>query len=111
MDSPLHLYKAEFFKTLGHSVRLAILDALREGPLSVSELQVIIQTEQSILSQHLAKLRAMKFVSSRREKTTIYYHVHDREVYQFLDLAKNIYVRQLQQSQEMLKELMPSDID
>ncbi len=30
-DSPLHLYKAEFFKTLGHSVRLAILDALREG--------------------------------------------------------------------------------
>lgn len=111
MDSPLHLYKAEFFKTLGHSVRLAILDALREGPLSVSELQVIVQTEQSILSQHLAKLRAMKFVSSRREKTTIYYHVHDREVYQFLDLAKNIYVRQLQQSQEMLKELMPSDID
>lgn len=68
MDSPLHLYKAEFFKTLGHSVRLAILDALREGPLSVSELQVIIQTEQSILSQHLAKLRAMKFVSSRRKK-------------------------------------------
>ncbi len=110
MDSPLHLYKAEFFKTLGHSVRLAILDALREGPLSVSELQAIIQTEQSILSQHLAKLRAMKFVSSRREKTTIYYHVHDREVYQFLDLAKNIYARQLQQSQEMLKELIPSDI-
>ncbi|WP_342085160.1 ArsR/SmtB family transcription factor [Dyadobacter sp. OTU695] len=107
MNSPLHLYKAEFFKTLGHSVRLAILDALREGPLSVTELQAVIQTEQSILSQHLAKLRAMKFVSSRREKTTIYYHVHDREVYQFLDLAKNIYVRQLQQSQEMLNELIP----
>jgi DNA-binding transcriptional ArsR family regulator len=107
MNSPLHLYKAEFFKTLGHSVRLAILDALREGPLSVTELQTVIQTEQSILSQHLAKLRAMKFVSSRREKTTIYYHVHDREVYQFLDLAKNIYVRQLQQSQEMLNELIP----
>lgn len=111
MNSPLHHYKAEFFKTLGHSVRLAILNALREGPLSVTELQAAVQTEQSILSQHLAKLRAMKFVSSRREKTTIYYHVHDREVYQFLDLAKNIYVRQLQQSQEMLKELMPSDID
>ncbi|MHA4740823.1 ArsR/SmtB family transcription factor [Dyadobacter sp. MSC1_007] len=110
MTSPLHLYKAEFFKTLGHSVRLAILDALREGPLSVSELQAAIQTEQSILSQHLAKLRGMKFVSCRREKTTIYYHVHDREVYQFLDLAKNIYVRQLQQSQEMLKELTPSEI-
>ena len=109
MNSPLHLYKAEFFKALGHSVRLAILDALREGPLSVTELQAVIQADQSILSQHLAKLRVMKFVSSRREKTTIYYDVPDREVYQFLDLAKNIYVRQLQQSQEMLKELAPSE--
>lgn len=111
MNSPLHLYKAEFFKTLGHSVRLAILDALREGPLSVGELQTVIQAEQSILSQHLAKLRAMKFVSSRREKTTVYYHVHDQEVYQFLDLARNIYVRQLRQSQQMLDELASADID
>ena len=111
MNSPLHLYKAEFFKTLGHSVRLAILDALREGPLSVGELQAVIQAEQSILSQHLAKLRAMKFVSSRRKKTTVYYHVHDQEVYQFLDLARNIYVRQLRQSQQMLDELASPDID
>ena len=111
MNSPLHLYKAEFFKTLGHSVRLAILDALREGPLSVGELQAVIQAEQSILSQHLAKLRAMKFVSSRREKTTVYYHVHDQEVYQFLDLARNIYVRQLRQSQQMLDELASPDIE
>lgn len=109
MNSPLHVYKAEFFKTLGHSVRLAILDALRDGPLSVTELQAVIQADQSILSQHLAKLRVMKFVSSRRERTTIYYDVPDREIYQFLDLARNIYVRQLRQSEEMLKELAPSE--
>ena len=105
MSNPLHLYKAEFFKTLGHAVRLAILDALRDGPLSVGELQVITGVEQSVLSQHLSKLRSMKFVSSRREKTTIYYHVHDEEVYQFLDLARGIYSRQLGQSKMLLDEL------
>lgn len=105
MNNPLHLYKAEFFKTLGHPVRLAILDALRDGPLSVTELQGIIQTDQSILSQHLAKLRTTNFVTTRREKTTIYYQVYDVEVYLFLDLAKNIYSRQLRLSQDALNEL------
>jgi DNA-binding transcriptional ArsR family regulator len=105
MNNPLHHYKAEFFKTLGHAVRLGILDALRDGPLSVGELQTITGTEQSVLSQHLAKLRSMKFVSSRREKTTIYYHVHDQDVYQFLDLARAIYARQLGQSKLLLEEL------
>ena len=105
MDSPLHRYKAEFFKALGHPLRLAILDALRDGPLSVTELQAMIQVDQSILSQHLAKLRSSKFVTSRREKTTIFYHVHDRDVYLFLDLAKNIYCRQLQLSQDILNQL------
>jgi DNA-binding transcriptional ArsR family regulator len=105
MNNPLHLYKAEFFKTLGNAVRLGILDALRDGPLSVGELQTITGAEQSVLSQHLAKLRSMKFVSSRRDKTTIYYHVHDLEVYQFLDLARGIYTRQLGQSKQLLEEL------
>lgn len=105
MDSPLHRYKAEFFKALGHPLRLAILDSLRDGPLSVTELQAIVQVDQSILSQHLAKLRLFKFVTSRREGTTIFYHVHDTEVYLFLDLAKNIYCRQLQLSQDILNQL------
>jgi DNA-binding transcriptional ArsR family regulator len=105
MNNPLHLYKADFFKTLGHAVRLGILDALRDGPHSVGELQVITGVEQSVLSQHLAKLRSMKFVSSRRDKTMIYYHVHDQDVYQFLDLAKGIYTRQLGQSKQLLDEL------
>ncbi|MBE9461962.1 ArsR/SmtB family transcription factor [Dyadobacter subterraneus] len=105
MNSPLHIYKAEFFKALGHPVRLAILDALRNGPLSVTALQVIVQADQSILSQHLARLRSTNFVTCRREKTTIFYNVQDQEVYLFLDLAKNIYARQLRLSEESLAEL------
>ncbi|GLU55260.1 ArsR/SmtB family transcription factor [Dyadobacter frigoris] len=105
MNSPLHLYKAEFFKALGHPLRLAILDSLRDGPLSVTKLQEMVQVDQSILSQHLAKLRSFKFVTARREKTTIFYHVHDTDVYIFLDLAKNIYGRQLQLSQDILNQL------
>lgn len=105
MINPLHIYKAEFFKALSHPIRLAILDALRGGPLSVGELQLATSTEQSVLSQHLAKLRSMRFVSSRREKTTIYYQVQDQDVYLFLNLAREIYLRQLQESHVIFQKL------
>ncbi|MVM33864.1 metalloregulator ArsR/SmtB family transcription factor [Spirosoma sp. HMF4905] len=105
MDSPLHRYKAEFFKTLGHPLRLAILDALRSGPLSVTELQAVTKADQSMLSQHLSRLRNMNFVTARREATTIFYQVHDQEIYQFLDLARQIYGRQLKRSEDILTEL------
>ncbi|QMW03451.1 ArsR/SmtB family transcription factor [Spirosoma foliorum] len=105
MDSPLHTYKAEFFKTLGHPLRLAILDALRVGPLSVTELQTVTKADQSMLSQHLGRLRHMNFVTPRREGTTIFYQVQDQQVYQFLDLARLIYGRQLKRSEAILSEL------
>lgn len=105
MDSPLHRYKAEFFKTLGHPLRLAILDALRSGELSVTELQTVTKADQSMLSQHLARLRTMNFVTARREGTTIFYQVHDQEIYKFLDLARQIYGRQLKRSEDILTEL------
>ena len=104
MNSPLHRYKAEFFKTLGHPLRLSILDALRPGALSVTELQTATKADQSMLSQHLAKLRTMNFVTARREGTTVYYHVHDQDVYKFLDLARMVYGRQLKLSEDLLSE-------
>ncbi len=108
MDSPLHRYKAEFFKTLGHPLRLLILDTLRPGPMSVSDLQTATQSDQSMLSQHLAKLRNMNFVTARREGTTVFYHVHDQNVYKFLDLARIIYGRQLKLSEAILSEFEQS---
>ena len=104
MDSPLHRYKAEFFKTLGHPLRLAILDALMEGSLSVTALQAVTEADQSMLSQHLARLRNMNFVTARRDGTTVFYHVHDQEVYKFLDMARTIYGRQLKRSEDILTE-------
>lgn len=105
MDTPLHRYKADFFKTLGHPIRLAILDALREGELSVGELQTRLEVDQSSLSQHLSKLRAFNFVGSRKDGTMVFYHVHDQEVYLFLNLARGIYERQLLHSTKLLDAL------
>ena len=78
MNQPVHQFKAEFFKTLGHPARLAILEHLRNGEKSVNELQALLDADQSTISQQLARLRAANLVDTRKEGTTVYYSVRDR---------------------------------
>ena len=66
---------AELLKAMSNENRLIILCYLGEQELSVSELNRYIDLSQSSLSQHLAKLRNDGFVTTRRDKQTIYYRV------------------------------------
>ena len=88
-------FKAEFFKTLAHPTRIRILDALRDAPLAVTELQEFLGLEQSNVSQHLAVLRAGGFVQATREGTSIRYSIPDAAIVHLLDIALDIYDRQL----------------
>ena len=53
-------------RLLGHPVRLRILTALRNGPLSVSALQEATGAAQSAVSQQLIPLRGAGAVSCHR---------------------------------------------
>ena len=54
---PLYQAKAEFFRMLGHPVRIRVLELLQDGPMPVRELLAAIEVEPSSLSQQLAVLR------------------------------------------------------
>ncbi|SDE94312.1 ArsR family transcriptional regulator [Thermus arciformis] len=105
MPSALHRYKAEFFKALAHPLRLAILDALREGEKSVSSLQRELGAEQSGLSRQLSLLRERGLVEARREGQMVYYRTRDPEVYAFLDLGRRIFERHLEAERGRLEAL------
>ncbi|MEP7284684.1 MAG: metalloregulator ArsR/SmtB family transcription factor [Chloroflexota bacterium] len=105
MNQPLHRFKAEFFKTLGHPARLAILDHLRDGEKSVNELQTLLEVDQSTVSQQLAKLRSTSIVESRKDGTTVYYSVSDPMIFKLLDVAREIFNNQLVGTKDMLQQL------
>src|SRR5271165_155262 len=105
MNQALHRFKAEFFRTLGHPARLAILDHLRDGEKSVNELQILLDADQSTVSQQLAKLRNANIVDSRKASTTVYYSVRDPMIFKLLDVAREIFNNQLVGTQEMLQQL------
>lgn len=101
-------FKAEFFKALAHPLRIAVLDALREGELGVNELCERLGVEQSSLSQQLAVLRSRNVVVGRKEGLNVYYSVRDTTVFRLLDVARQIFNNQLINVQGMLAELKVS---
>lgn len=76
---------------MGNAKRLLILCNLLDGELNVNELAKLVTLNQAALSQHLAKLRALKLVATRREAQHIYYRLASNEVYQVLEVLNRLY--------------------
>ncbi len=68
---------AIFLKTMAHDGRLMILCNLAAGERSVTELETLLLSRQSAVSQQLARLRIERIVRTRRDGKTIYYSLKD----------------------------------
>jgi len=64
---------AEALKGIANERRLHILCSLLDGRKNVSELQEATGINQSNLSQHLAKMRALGVLLSTRDGKQVYY--------------------------------------
>jgi DNA-binding transcriptional ArsR family regulator len=82
---------SELLKALGNAHRLMILCQLLEGEKSVGELVRTIGLSQSALSQHLARLRRDRLVSTRRSAQTIYYALAGAEARALLQALHGLY--------------------
>lgn len=103
--TPLHQAKADLFRTLGHPVRVRVLELLLEGPRPVHELLADIEIEPSSLSQQLAVLRRSGLVSSRREGTSVIYTLGSPEVADMMAAARVVLTNVISGQQSLLAEL------
>ncbi|MBN8866957.1 MAG: winged helix-turn-helix transcriptional regulator [Solirubrobacterales bacterium] len=103
--TPLHQAKADLFRTLGHPVRVRVLELLLRGPRSVRELLGEIEVEPSNLSQQLAVLRRAGLVSSEREGSTVLYTLSSPEVAEMMDAARAVLTNVISGQQNLLAEL------
>lgn len=84
---------AQLLTAMANPRRLLILCNLLEDERSVGELSRIVGLEQSPLSQHLSKLRALGLVKTRRDGQTIYYRLASEPVSQVLTTLYGIYCK------------------
>lgn len=82
---------AQLLTAMANQKRLMILCHLLDEELSVNDLAGRVELGQSPLSQHLAKLRALGLVSTRRVGQQIYYRLASDEVSGVLHTLYGIY--------------------
>ena len=102
---PVHEVKARLFRVLGHPARVRILELLRDGERSVGALQAELGLDSGSTSQHLAALRGVGVVESRREGTSVFYRVDDEHVFELLEAGRAISARNLTEQQSILRDL------
>ncbi len=105
MMGQLSTFKSEFFKALAHPLRISILDALRDGELTVNEISLRFEVEAANASQQLAILRNRNIVIARKEGSRVYYSVSDKTLFKLLDVARDIFNNHLIGVRSMLEEI------
>ena len=102
---PLYQAKAEFFRMLGHPVRIRVLELLQDGPKAVRELLIEIEVEASNLSAQLAVLRRSGIVTATRGGSTVVYALAGADVADLLEAARRILTELLVGQNELLAQL------
>ncbi|QIY93972.1 ArsR/SmtB family transcription factor [Streptomyces sp. S1D4-11] len=110
MSVPLYQAKAEFFRMLGHPVRIRVLELLQDGPMPVRALLAEIEVEPANLSQQLAVLRRSGIVTSRREGSTVVYELASGDVADLIGAARRILTELLAGKNELLAELRETQV-
>ncbi|RJO73549.1 transcriptional regulator [Nocardia panacis] len=90
LSRPLYQMKADFFKTLGHPVRIRVLELLSQREHAVSEMLNEIGVEPASLSQQLSILRRAGLVTARREGLSVTYALTSPQVAELLTTARAI---------------------
>jgi len=104
-QTALHQAKAELFRTLGHPVRIRVLELLQEGPRAVHDLLAEIEVEPSNLSQQLAVLRRAGIVVSSREGSTVLYSLGTSDVDDLMRAARRFLTDLFADRESLLIEL------
>lgn len=77
--------KAKFFRGFADSTRLAILESLRNGEKTVTEIVQETGQSQSNVSNHLSCLLECGLLKNRRDGKNIYYSIRNAKVEKLLE--------------------------
>ncbi|TFD68613.1 ArsR/SmtB family transcription factor [Cryobacterium gelidum] len=83
-DSQFVELAVEVFTMLADATRVRLILALRDGELSVNHLADIVDKSPAAVSQHLAKLRMGRIVTTRQEGQRVFYQLENEHASQLV---------------------------
>ncbi len=93
---------AELCKTFSNPTRLEILDLLRDGPLSVSELVKKTGVSQANISQHLSVMKSKGVLRGSRKGLNVYYELANPKMLAAFDLIRSVLRERLKEDKKIM---------
>ncbi len=103
-DKTLFEMQSDVCKTLASPKRIEILNALKEGEKTVSELVEILGVPKANVSQHLAVMRHKGILKSRRDGINIYYSVTNKKVIEACVLMREVLMDQMKEKGKLAEQ-------
>jgi DNA-binding transcriptional ArsR family regulator len=103
LPEPLIELVAQRFRVLGEPMRIKLLDRLRDGDATVSELQEALGASQQNVSKHLGILHSAGMVSRTKEGNRVVYAISDPSVFELCDQVCGGVRRQLRDLESILE--------
>ena len=99
------IYKlhAEMCKVFSNSIRLEILELLRDKRLSVTELIIKTKLSQANISQHLSIMKSKGIVISERNGKNIYYKLSNPKIIKAFDIIREVLIERLEKSRKIIQ--------
>ncbi len=97
---------AEYFKVFSEPNRLAVLEALRTGPLNVTAVVETTGLSQALVSKHLKLLTIAGVVLRRPKGSLVFYEVNDKAVFKLLAQAEKLLLASRRQQLDALAAIL-----
>lgn len=97
--------QAEVIKSVGHPLRIAILDFLKDGEQCVCDIAEHTGSERSNVSRHLSVMVSAGVLSFRKEGLKVIYSLKTPCILECLSCISECLKQQIQDSQKVLKAM------
>jgi DNA-binding transcriptional ArsR family regulator len=102
LPEPLVELIAERFRVIGEPMRIRLLDALRDGPLTINELTVALGATQQNVSKHVGVLSRAGIVGREKDGTRVRCFIADGTVFELCELVCGGFRQQVAELDQLL---------
>ncbi|MCE5185862.1 MAG: metalloregulator ArsR/SmtB family transcription factor [Planctomycetaceae bacterium] len=95
--------QASIAKAIGHPVRVAVIDFLKDGEQCVCDIAAKVGSERTNLSKHLSVMVSAGVLESRKDGLKVMYRLKTPCVVKFLGCLRECLKAQVKETQELMK--------
>ena len=103
MEDQIYSYHADMCKVFSHPKRLEVINVLRDGEMTVTELSQKLGLAIGNLSQHLSMMKERRILVSRKEGNLVYYRIASSKLIPCFDMMQEMLFDHIRQDAALIQ--------